>query len=376
MQNQQRANAGISDYPRILIEDIPLIDVRAPVEFQQGAMPCAINLPLMNDEERTAVGTCYKQQGRQAALEFGQQRVCGIVREQRIAAWRNACQRYPQGYICCARGGMRSHITQRWLHEAGIDYPLVNGGYKALRRMAIQAIDQLAQHPLILIGGCTGSGKTTMVKNQPAGVDLEALAQHRGSSFGRTVLPQPGQAGFEHLLAAAMLKISVRYAALPWILEDEGRMIGAVHLPASLSERMACAPIVVIEEPFERRLQRLTEEYFVQTLKDFQHYHGDETGWQHYADGLRHGLFAIRRRLGAQRYQQCSQYLEQALKIQQQHHSPEAHLNWLTPLLDHYYDPMYRYQLEKKAQNIVFRGDYQQVTDWLVEHSRCCVSEG
>ena len=92
-----------TDYRAILTADTPLIDVRAPVEFQQGAIPGAINLPLMNDDERAAVGTCYKRQGPEAALELGHQLVCGEIRQQRLAAWHKACRQHPQGYLCCAR---------------------------------------------------------------------------------------------------------------------------------------------------------------------------------------------------------------------------------------------------------------------------------
>ncbi len=108
---------------QILASNTPLIDVRAPIEFRQSALPAALNLPLMDDAERAAVGTCYKRHGADAALALGHQLVSGEVREKRLAAWRDACLRYPQGYLCCARGGQRSHIVQQWLKEAGVDYP-------------------------------------------------------------------------------------------------------------------------------------------------------------------------------------------------------------------------------------------------------------
>ena len=122
-----------TDARALLAAGTPLIDVRAPIEFTQGAMPAGINLPLMNDEERAAVGTCYKRQGPEAALALGHKLVSGERRQQRLDAWRAACIAHPQGYICCARGGQRSHIVQAWLRESGVDYPLVVGGYKALR---------------------------------------------------------------------------------------------------------------------------------------------------------------------------------------------------------------------------------------------------
>lgn len=127
-----------TDYRAILASDTPLIDVRAPIEFAQGAMPAAINLPLMNDDERAAVGTCYKRQGPEAALALGHQLVSGETREARINAWREASLAHPEGFLCCARGGQRSHISQAWLKVAGVDYPLIRGGYKALRQTAIQ----------------------------------------------------------------------------------------------------------------------------------------------------------------------------------------------------------------------------------------------
>ena len=224
------------DYRALLIADTPIIDVRAPIEFEHGAMPAAINLPLMNNDERAAVGTCYKQQGSDAALALGHKLVAGEIRQQRMDAWRAACLQNPQGILCCARGGQRSHIVQSWLHAAGIDYPLVEGGYKALRQTAIQATIELAQKPIVLIGGCTGSGKTLLVQQQPNGVDLEGLARHRGSAFGRTLQPQLSQASFENLLAAEMLKTDARQNLRLWVLEDESRMIGSNHLPECLRE--------------------------------------------------------------------------------------------------------------------------------------------
>lgn len=74
------------DYRALLIADTPIIDVRAPIEFEQGAMPAAINLPLMNNDERAAVGTCYKQQGSDAALALGHKLVAGEIRQQRMDA--------------------------------------------------------------------------------------------------------------------------------------------------------------------------------------------------------------------------------------------------------------------------------------------------
>ncbi|MCU6669226.1 tRNA 2-selenouridine(34) synthase MnmH [Enterobacteriaceae bacterium H4N4] len=350
-----------TDYRAILTADTPLIDVRAPVEFAQGAMPAAINLPLMNDDERAAVGTCYKRHGADAALALGHRLVTGDTRGQRLEAWKVACLMHPQGYISCARGGQRSHIVQAWLKDAGVDYPLIRGGYKALRQAAMQATVEQAQKPAVLIGGCTGSGKTLLVKAHPQGVDLEGLAHHRGSSFGRTLTPQLSQASFENHLATDLLKKD----ASRWVLEDEGRMIGSNHLPACLRERMAQSPIVVVEDPFEVRLDRLREEYFEHMWQAFRSRYGEEAGWREYGEYLHHGLFAIRRRLGLQRFTEFAALLDSGLIEQRRTGSTEAHFAWLAPLLNDYYDPMYRYQLEKKADKIVYRGAFNEVAAWL-----------
>lgn len=362
------------DYKHLLRADIPLIDVRAPVEFAQGAMPAAGNFPLMLDDERAAVGTCFKQQGQQAAVELGYQLVKGEVRETRLKKWVEQCQQQPDGYICCARGGMRSHIVQQWLREAGIDYPLVEGGYKALRHYALQTIESRARWPMMMVSGNTGCGKTILIRSLPTGVDLEGLAHHRGSSFGRTITEQPSQASFENNLAVTLLKISDSQP-VTWVIEDEGRMIGSRHIPESFREQMQASPIVVIEDPFERRLERLKAEYFQQMSEAFLGASNDkEAAWQNYSDYLHHGLFAIRRRLGIERFQQFTRYLDKALELQQQTGSCDGHLAWLSPLLEEYYDPMYRFQLAKKASNIVFRASYSEVEAWLRDNA--CASQG
>ncbi len=351
---------------QLLANETPIIDVRAPIEFNQGAMPNAINLPLMNNEERAAVGTCYKQHGSEKAVELGHQLVKGEIKAHRVAAWREACERFPSGFICCARGGMRSHIVQKWLAEIGIDYPLIEGGYKALRQATIEMTNELVQRPIILIGGCTGNGKTTLVRSLPEGIDLEGFAHHRGSSFGRTVEAQFAQATFENYLAVDMLKKSPYHSR--WVLEDEGRAIGANGLPESLRIQMATARLVVVDDPFERRMARLKEEYFDRMTHDFIGAYGEEKGWQEYSDYLHHGLYAIRRRLGAQRAAELTQLLDNALVAQKMSGNTEVHFSWLSPLLKEYYDPMYRYQLSKKQDKIIYTGSYEEVEQWFANH--------
>ena len=227
----------------------------------------------------------------------------------------------------------------------------------------IQVTEELVARPVILIGGCTGSGKTTLVGELADGIDLEGLAHHRGSSFGRTLEAQFAQATFENHLAAAMIK--KENAGTRWVLEDEGRAIGANGLPEPLRVQMALASLVVVEDPFERRLERLKEEYFDRMTHDFTAAYGEEKGREAYSEYLHHGLSAIRRRLGTQRAAELTALLDSALAEQWRSGNTEAHFSWLCPLLEEYYDPMYRYQLSKKTDRILFRGTYEAVADWL-----------
>ena len=262
-----------------------------------------------------------------------------------------------------ARGGMRSHIAQQWLKDAGIDYPLINGGYKNLRQTTLDAIDELALRPILLIGGCTGNGKTLLVQSFDNGIDLEGIAHHRGSSFGRTLETQFSQATFENHLAVCMLKKAPKHNR--WIVEDEGRAIGVNSLPDSLRRAMETATIAVVEDPFERRIERLKEEYFDRMTHDFLAAFGEEQGWIAYSEYLHHGLYAIRKRLGSQRAIELTKLLDGALIAQRQTQKTDVHFSWLTPLLHEYYDPMYRYQLSKKLDRVVFKGTYDEVSEWV-----------
>ncbi|MDT9646710.1 tRNA 2-selenouridine(34) synthase MnmH, partial [Pseudomonas sp. JV245A] len=182
-----------TDYREIFLNDRPMMDTRAPIEFTKGAFPGVLNLPLMTDQERQRVGTCYKQQGQQAAIVLGHQLVSGAIKEQRIQAWADFARAHPDGLLYCFRGGLRSQIVQQWLKdEAGIAYPRVGGGYKAMRTFLLDTTEQaLQQCDFVLLGGMTGTGKTQVLGQLDNALDLEGHANHRGSSFGRRATGQP-----------------------------------------------------------------------------------------------------------------------------------------------------------------------------------------
>lgn len=359
----QRLNSA--DFFDLLSQDIPLLDVRAPIEFSQGAFPMSKNYPLMNDEEREAVGICYKQKGQKEAINLGHQLVNEQLKQQRIASWKAFCEANPKGYLYCFRGGLRSQITQQWLKESGIDYPFVTGGYKALRRFLIETLDNVALMPMTIVGGYTGSGKTILINQLKNGIDLEGAARHRGSSFGGYVTEQRSQISFENSLAVQILK-KQRAGIEHFIFEDEGKFIGAVTTPFELHKKMKQSKMVIIEDPFETRLARLLDEYVVKMQQEFVAIKGEEQGWLGFSEYLAQAMFKIQRRLGLERYQSLLDIQKKAIIAMQNSGSAIGHEAWLAPLLKQYYDPMYEYQLSQNSDRVVFKGDYQQVNDWLV----------
>ena len=143
-----------ANFRELFLADAPMMDVRAPAEFVHGAFPTAHSLPLMSDEERAQVGICYKQQGQAAAIELGHQLVAGELRTERLARWCEFARSHPDGYLYCFRGGLRSRTVQQWLRDEGIEYPLVLGGYKAMRRFLLEELERsLAGADLVLISG-------------------------------------------------------------------------------------------------------------------------------------------------------------------------------------------------------------------------------
>lgn len=252
--------------PRIALPDflqnpaaIPILDVRAPVEYAQGHIPGAMSFPLFTDEERARIGTTYKQQSQDKAvllgLDYFGPRMSKMVKAARKAAPDKKVR------VHCWRGGMRSGAVQWLLELAGFEVQLLDHGYKDYRRWALAEFAR--PRPLWVLGGLTGSGKTdvlhALAANQQPMLDLEGLAAHKGSAFGSIGQPeQPTQEQFENELALLM-------AALPtetpvWV-EDESRSIGRISVPGGLFEQMRTAPLVVLEIPRDVRVRKLADEY-------------------------------------------------------------------------------------------------------------------
>ena len=354
-------------YSNLFINDIPLMDVRAPIEFLRGAFPTAKNLPLMDNKQREEVGAYYKKHGQDLAIQKGQELVKGEIREKRIADWVEFSNNNPNAHLYCFRGGLRSKITQQWINEAGAHIPMVFGGYKALRTFLLNELNIAAEQcSLTLIGGKTGSAKTILISQLNNGVDLESAAHHRGSSFGRYATEQSTQINFENQLAIDLLKLKDKNIQ-KIVLEDEARTIGRVGIPISLFEKMRNSPLVVIEEPFDARLERLLKEYIVDMLAEFQALDTDKS-FSKFSSYLLQSLEKIQKRLGPVRYKSAHHAMQLALFQQNKVNDLAGHYDWLKIILENYYDPMYEDQLEKRKEHIVFRGNYNECREYL-EHA-------
>jgi tRNA 2-selenouridine synthase len=325
------------DYRNLFQRNLPLLDLRAPVEFAQGAFPGTTNLPLLTDAERHEVGLCYKVAGPKAAIELGHRLVAGNVREARMQGWLNWCRRHPEGQIYCFRGGLRSVTVQRWLQESGCRVARVHGGYRAMRRFLLRTLDEAAEGtPLVLLSGRTGSGKTRLLRHLERAIDLEELARHRGSAFGRRPGGQPTQIDFENALAIGLLRLGTApsaEASAPIVLEDESKLIGHRLIPPALFARMSISPRVVIDEPLERRVEITLEDYVLAPLGEYQQFHGEGRAQELLAQELLASLDRIRNRLGGLRHAELRRDLLAALGEQQRTGSAETHREWIRSLL-------------------------------------------
>jgi len=309
-----------------------ILDVRSPDEYAQGHVPGAINLPLLNNEERHHIGLTYKVQGQDAAIKkgfdlVGNQFASKLTEAQRIANGRPVV-------VYCWRGGMRSQIMQWILSLGGLDTKFVDGGYKGFRRFLLEQFSQRTKY--MVLDGPTGTGKTDLLfflkKNGEYTLDLEGAANHKGSAFGGINRgPQPTQEHFENLLGFELSKIPNERSV--WI-ENESRLIGNCRVPDLIFNRIQNAPIVEVTRPIEQRVSRILEEYgkFPKEI-------------------LIEKTKSVSRRMGPEVNKVAVELLEQ--------NNMSA---WVEMLLA-YYDKSYHHSLQKHADTRKLSVEYAEITD-------------
>ena len=316
------------------------LDVRSPSEYAQGHIPGAFNLPLFSDDERALIGTLYKSQGKAAAVETGLS-IVGPKLKGLVASAKSLLQGAP-AKVYCWRGGMRSSSLGWLLNLAGIKTFTLQNGYKNFRRWALLKFTE--PYCISLLGGLTGSGKTDILialRNQGEPIlDLEALACHRGSSYGQLGCQKPPtNEQFENKIALALQDKNPHQTL--WV-EDESRMIGQCKIPDGLYSQMHKGPLYFIERDLPFRLNNLFQGYGQFPLSE-----------------LAASTKRLEKKLGGQRTRAIMANIEQKLL-------PNA-----IKMVLEYYDSTYFHSLARRRQKIetLACGDKSsvEVADFLLQ---------
>ena len=260
-----------------LSEKFPVLDVRSPSEFTHAHIPNAFSVPIFSDEERKIIGTAYKKQSRQVAvnhgLNFFSERMKTIPKEvetlgKNCIASNNQTRTY---LVHCWRGGMRSETVAWLLSLYGTKIYVLNGGYKSFRRWVLDQFEK--NYSLKVLGGFTGSGKTGVLKELSNRgekvIDLEGLANHKGSAFGALgESPQPSTEMFENKLALQLWQKTVdtngnEDTKMQIWLEDESAHIGTVGIPKPFWQQMRMSRLYFLDIQFEKRLENILKSYGV-----------------------------------------------------------------------------------------------------------------
>ncbi len=366
-----------NQYKDFILSAYRIIDVRSEGEFDQGHIPDSVNVPILNNEDRKLVGTCYKQVGSDEATELGYQLVSGEKKQTILRRWdeeiKKAMAKNRQIALLCERGGMRSGISQEWIREElGYELPRFEGGYKSFRRFFIEELEKQDFTPVILSGN-TGSGKTVLLKRLDNAVDLEGLANHRGSAFGGRTFPQPSQANFENLLAVEMIKLKARAKSdrgqgndrnqnPPTIIfESESRGIGRVEIPQKFFEHMHSGDYIFLDSDMASRVNFTYDDYVTNDLKEYIELYGKEEGTTLWRDNLRLKISKISRKLGAERTKICHGFFDKATEKG----DLTLHKKWIEYLLTNYYDPMYEHHRGNWCQKIVKTGTMEELYEYF-----------
>jgi len=234
------------------------IDIRSPREYKKGHFTNSINLPLFNDEQFAELGTVYNNVGQKEAITLGGKYADKISPSILNEISNLKCEHI---IIYCARGGMRSKGVQSLLLDAGFNADRISRGYKSVREHTLNSFS--TPRELIIIGGNTGSGKTTILKEMKSKgypiIDLEKIANHRGSAFGDLGLSeQVTQQQFENDLSNVWVSTPKNCAVY---IESESRKIGKVVIPNAVWENMLIAKYLKINMDINRRVNNLLDEY-------------------------------------------------------------------------------------------------------------------
>lgn len=300
------------------IGKITVVDVRSPSEFKDATIPGSINIPLFDDKERAEVGTLYKQISKEAAkergLEIASAKLPSFVKEFNKLKGDTA--------VFCWRGGMRSKTTATVLDLMGINVMRLDGGYRNYRNLVVDTLETLEVKPdAIVLNGYTGSGKTTILHrldeaNYPV-IDLEGLANHRGSIFGQIGLEPHNQKKFDALFVESVERLQQEQYIL---FEGESKRIGKIMLPDFMMEKKNQGTQLFIEIPIEERVNNILEDY---------------QPWEHEQECI-DSFARIKKRI----HTPIANEIESDLETGKYFHAVRL-------LLEYYYDPLYDHSADQ-----------------------------
>ena len=334
------------------LSNVSNIDLRSENEFKKGSIPQSVNIPILNNDQFKKVGIEYKKNGSDAAIALGHSLVKGSLKENLIHHWTEHLKKNPECLLYCFRGGMRSEIAVKWLNDCGVKVNRLKGGYKNFRNWVISQHLDIENYikDWIIIGGLTGSGKTDFLRSFKESIDLERIANHRGSAFGVRDSGQPTQSNFENILTLDYL--NHKYEKL--ILEDESRTIGRAGLPGFWYQKMQSSKLVILEVDDDKRAENIYYEYVYDEINNGN---SEDKLLEKYLGSLNN----IKRRLGNVVYDNIKDLMKSAFHQNEK----EIHKEWILTLLTSYYDKMYSYKLDMRKDFIVHKGDIESCRDYI-----------
>ena len=334
------------------LSNVSNIDLRSENEFKKGSIPQSVNIPILNNDQFKKVGIEYKKNGSDAAIALGHSLVKGSLKENLIHHWTEHLKKNPECLLYCFRGGMRSEIAVKWLNDCGVKVNRLKGGYKNFRNWVISQHLDIENYikDWIIIGGLTGSGKTDFLRSFKESIDLERIANHRGSAFGVRDGGQPTQSNFENILTLDYL--NHKYKKL--ILEDESRTIGRAGLPGFWYQKMQSSKLVILEVDDDKRAENIYYEYVYDEINNGN---SEDKLLEKYLGSLNN----IKRRLGNVVYDNIKDLMKSAFHQNEK----EIHKEWILRLLTRYYDKMYSYKLDMRKDFIVHKGEIESCRDYI-----------
>ena len=332
--------------------------MRSEKEFAACHFPGTHNIPILNNQHRHQVGKTYKELGQTEAIELGLD-LTRDLKAQLVRRWQTSLQQsHDIGAVLCWRGGLRSKMACQWLEESGIAPLRVSGGYKAMRRHALEVLNERPN--FWVLAGYTGSQKTLELAQCRRALDLEALAQHRGSAFGAHLdQEQPVQATFENGLALALSRLAQPEAGA-LLVEDESRNIGRCFLPAAVHQSVAQSPVIWLDVPLAERVAHIVEAFVLGPTRQ-------GVSQATVQSSFRLAMLQLKPRLGGLLFSRIVAAMDAAfgdgVKM-----SESSHEGWVKSLLSNYYDKAYAHSFSRYDRKILFRGDRRSLNDFLTHH--------